>query len=136
MGIKENLQAFLDPNFPGYLGFPETIENPGLLGVSWGNAIGPEIDLFLLPSAPAGLNASLAGSTFLSVISADQTAFGPLGDFQSALDNALDSAVSAVIATIPSAPPPVPPPPFDSAKTIFLRHQIRMGGNKCGKMGR
>ena len=123
MGIKENLQTFLDPDYSGYIGFPETPDNPTSLGISWGNAIGPEIDLFLLPSLPAGLNASVAGSTFLSAISTDPIAFSPNpiypGNFPISLNSALDNAVSTVVATISTAPPPIQPSPFQSTLVIF-----------------
>lgn len=122
MGIKTNLQAFLDPEFGGYIGYPDTPENPSKPETEWTNAIQPEIALFLAPSA-AGFfvdggssNFQLAAGDFIGTLDNPN----PLAD---AIDQLMEDVADGMTDASDSGggPTPITPPSdaLDSLNTIF-----------------
>jgi hypothetical protein len=120
MGIKENLQTFLDPEFDGYVGFPGTIDNPSSPESEWTNAIQPEITTFLAPSAAAffvdggsALFLLTAADLVTSIISI------PLADALDRLMGDVADGMTDAADTGGGAPITPPSTAFDSYNTIF-----------------
>lgn len=120
MGIKTNLQEFLDPSYADYMGFPGTSENTATPESLWTNAIQPEIIAFLAPSA-AGYFVD-GGSTRFVLTATDFMQSIVTITLADAIDRLMDDVASGMTdAADSSSGPPitVPASPLDSYNTIF-----------------
>ncbi len=96
MGIKTNLQTFMDPDYSGF--DQELADNVGsdksLAAVAWMDAIGPELTLLLAPMLPAFLVSSAMTAAFI-LTSADFNEDTLPGAIDDAIANAADTVFDA-----------------------------------------
>ena len=130
MGIKTNLQAFLDPEFGGYVGYPST---PSQAADEWTNAIQPEIVTYLAPGAAAGFidggssNFMLVGPDFIGSL------LDPL-PLPDAIDRLMEDVAGEMtdLADADGKTPITPPPaPLDSYNTIFDPEKVLLPVEIC-----
>ena len=96
MGIKTNLQTFMDPDYSGF--DQELADNVGsdksLAAAAWMAAIGPELTLLLAPMLPAFLVSSAMTAAFI-LTSADFNEDTLPGAIDDAIANAADTVFDA-----------------------------------------